>query len=49
MLFSNWSIKAEYLYANLGKFDCGVARGGVEPDNVSFKANIIRAGLNYRF
>jgi outer membrane immunogenic protein len=49
MLFSNWSIKAEYLYANLGKFDCGVACGGVEPDNVSFNANIIRLGLNYRF
>ena len=50
-LFSNWSIKAEYLFADLGKFNCGASCGGpaVTNDNVSFKANIIRAGLNYRF
>jgi len=48
MLFSNWSVKAEYLYADLGKFDCGLPCSA-EPDNFSFKANIIRAGLNYRF
>ncbi|MGI8527061.1 MAG: outer membrane protein [Pseudolabrys sp.] len=49
MLYSNWSLKGEYLYVNLGKFDCGVSCGGVSPDNVTFKANILRAGLNYRF
>jgi outer membrane immunogenic protein len=50
MLYSNWSIKAEYLYVNLGKFDCGTSCSlVVSPDNVSFKANIVRAGLNYRF
>ncbi|MBV9558690.1 MAG: porin family protein [Pseudolabrys sp.] len=50
-LFSNWSVKAEYLYADLGSFDCGASCGGpgVTTDNVSFKTNIIRAGLNYRF
>jgi outer membrane immunogenic protein len=47
-MWTNWSIKAEYLYVDLGSFDCGIACG-VAPDNVSFKANIVRAGVNYRF
>lgn len=47
-LWTNWSVKAEYLYADLGKFDCGITCGATS-DNVSFKANIIRAGVNYRF
>ncbi len=41
-LFSNWSVKLEYLYADLGKFDIS----GVD---VHAKANLVRAGLNYRF
>lgn len=45
---SNWSAKLEYLYVDLGKFDCGL-NCGATPDNVNFKASIIRAGLNYRF
>ena len=49
MMFGNWSVKAEYLYVDLGKFDCAAACGAVTPDNVKFHANIIRAGLNYRF
>jgi len=47
-LWTNFSVKAEYLYADLGKFDCGAACGGADT-TVSFKTNIIRAGLNYRF
>ncbi len=47
-LWSNWSVKAEYLYVDLGKFDCGIACGA-PTDNISFKANVVRAGLNYRF
>jgi outer membrane immunogenic protein len=46
---SNWSAKIEYLYADLGKFDCGVNCGSATTDNISFKANLVRAGLNYRF
>lgn len=46
---SNWSAKLEYLYADLGKFDCGVSCGSATTDNISFKANLVRAGLNYRF
>lgn len=47
-MWSNWSVKAEYLYVDLGKFDCGLTCGAAS-DNVSFKANIVRAGVNYRF
>ena len=47
-MWTNWSVKLEYLYVDLGKFDCGIACGAT-PDNVSFKANVVRAGLNYRF
>lgn len=43
-----WSLKAEYLYVDLGSFNCG-AQCGAAVDNVSFKTHIIRAGLNYRF
>jgi outer membrane immunogenic protein len=46
-LRSAWSVKVEYLYADLGKFDCAAC--GASPDNVSFKTNIVRAGVNYRF
>jgi len=46
---SNWSVKVEYLYADLGKFDCGTTCSAVVPDNVTFKTNIVRAGINYRF
>jgi len=47
-MMTNWSVKLEYLYVDLGKFDCGIACGAAT-DNVSFKANVVRAGLNYRF
>ncbi len=48
-MWSNWSVKAEYLYVDLGKFDCGVSCTGGPASDVSFKTNIVRAGLNYRF
>jgi outer membrane immunogenic protein len=44
----NWSVRAEYLYVDLGSFDCGIACGAAT-DNVSFTANVGRIGLNYRF
>jgi outer membrane immunogenic protein len=43
---SNWSAKLEYLYVDLGSFDTGPAP---LVNNVSFKENIVRAGLNYKF
>jgi outer membrane immunogenic protein len=45
----NWSAKLEYLYADLGSFDCSATCGGVAPNNVSFRESIVRAGLNYKF
>ncbi len=48
-MMSNWSVKLEYLYVDLGKFDCGTACSATVPDNVSFHSNIVRAGVNYRF
>jgi outer membrane immunogenic protein len=44
----NWSAKIEYLYADLGSFDCGTSCGAVS-NNVNFKENIVRAGINYKF
>jgi outer membrane immunogenic protein len=41
-MWSNWSVKVEYLYADLGSFSIG---GG----DVDYTTNIVRAGLNYRF
>ena len=45
----NWSAKAEYLYVDLGNFNCGLNCGAGATNNVSFHANVLRAGLNYRF
>jgi outer membrane immunogenic protein len=44
---ASWSAKIEYLYADLGEASCGVA--ACAGTDVSFKTNIIRGGLNYRF
>jgi outer membrane immunogenic protein len=41
-LFSNWSVKVEYLYADLGEFEFA---GG----NIDFNTHIVRGGINYRF
>ena len=42
----NWTAKIEYLYVDLGSFNTGPAP---IVNNVSFKENIVRAGLNYKF
>jgi outer membrane immunogenic protein len=45
-----WSTKLEYLYVDLGSATCGSAECVLPSDQtVSFKANLVRAGLNYRF
>ncbi len=48
-LAGNWSAKAEYLYVDLGKFNCGTSCSLLTTDNVSFHTNLLRAGINYRF
>jgi outer membrane immunogenic protein len=45
----NWTAKAEYLYVNLGKFNCGISCGVFATNNVSFTTNLVRAGVNYHF
>jgi outer membrane immunogenic protein len=50
VIAGNWTAKAEYLYVDLGKFNCGLGCGnGFNPDNVSFTAHVVRGGVNYRF
>ena len=44
-----WTAKLEYLYVDLGDFNCGSRCGGGSPDKVEFHSHIVRAGLNYRF
>ncbi len=47
-LWTSWSVKGEYLYADLGKATCPAASCGADVD-VTFKTNIVRLGVNYRF
>jgi outer membrane immunogenic protein len=48
-LAQNWTAKAEYLYVDLGKFNCGLSCSAFPTDNVAFTTNLVRAGINYRF
>ena len=48
-LAPNVSVKAEYLYVDLSNFNCGFNCGLAANGDVSFYANIFRAGLNVRF
>ena len=41
--------KLEYLFADLGSYNCGFNCGLAANGNVSLYANIVRAGFNYRF
>jgi outer membrane immunogenic protein len=45
----NVSLKAEYLFVDLGSFNCGFNCALAANGNVSFYANLFRAGLNVRF
>lgn len=46
-LLSNWTVKGEYLYVDLGTSNCSGC--GVTGTDVTFKEHLVRAGLNYRF
>lgn len=48
-LNQNWSVKAEYLYVDLGSFDCSITNCGDGAGSVSFDSHVIRGGINYRF
>ena len=45
----SWSAKLEYLYVDLGKVTCDVGCSGTVPFDVTFKTNLMRAGVNYKF
>ncbi len=46
----HWTAKAEYLYVDLGNFNCGVSCGtAATVNNVSFHENVARGGINYKF
>ncbi len=53
MFMPNWSVKAEYLYYDLGNSDVNLLPVGGPPETgvISYKntGHIIRAGLNYHF
>ena len=44
----HWTAKAEYLYVDLGNYNCGTSCGPTA-QTVSFTANLFRGGINYRF
>jgi outer membrane immunogenic protein len=43
-----WSIKVEYLYADLGSMNCSAVNCGISTDT-DFRTSIVRGGINYRF
>lgn len=45
----SWTAKVEYLYVDLGKFDCGSACGVSPPNDIKFKTHLVRAGVNVKF
>ena len=50
-LAANWSLKAEYLYMDLGSVSGSVPDnfGGTVSWDTEFTDHIVRVGLNYRF
>ena len=48
-LTRNWSAKVEYLHVDLGRFNCGFSCGPTANDDVGFRADTVRGGLNLRF
>ena len=50
-LLGNFSLKAEYLYVDLGDVNCGSGCGvpAATNDKISFRTNIFRGGVNLRF
>ena len=47
-IVGNWTAKLEYLYVDLGDTTCGTLNCGAAT-NVDLTANILRAGVNFRF
>jgi outer membrane immunogenic protein len=45
----HWSAKIEYLYVDLGKATCSAACSGSDATDATFKTNVVRGGVNYKF
>lgn len=45
----NWSVKAEYLFVDLGKENCTIQCGFATNNSVGLTSNVVRGGINYRF
>ena len=45
----HWTAKFEYLYVDLGTATCSSGCTLVNPINMTFKTNIVRGGVNYKF
>jgi len=45
----NWTGKLEYLYADLGRHNCGLLCPGPLPNDIRLTTNIFRGGVNYKF
>jgi outer membrane immunogenic protein len=48
-VMNNITAKVEYLHYDLGSFQCGLNCNLAVSDNVSFNADVIRGGFNFRF
>lgn len=48
-VFSNVTVKAEYLFVRPGDLNCGLNCGMLPSGNVSYYANLLRGGINLRF
>jgi len=48
---SHWSVKLEYLYVDLGRFNCTIACSGIpgQTTATTLQENIVRMGVDYRF
>jgi outer membrane immunogenic protein len=44
-----WSAKVEYLYSDLGTFDCGATCAFATPGEINVTTSTVRGGINYRF
>lgn len=46
---NNWTMKAEYLYVDLGTATCDAACTGGTPADVTFQSHLVRGGVNFKF
>ncbi len=48
-LADNWTVRAEYLYVDLGNLTCNLSCLAVTGTTVKFDTSLVRAGLMYKF